>query len=253
MSIPFLVALYWPVWGHCAPLAAMSGRFLRAWQWPFLFLLPLIQFPSWSTHLVRAFGTGIRGSRFLVQIFLIALAYPLILLLIWSDIQDLPYPLRVSSLHWAWVPVFVILAVPLFLAPINEGLLIFLRLRRVTIDLMRLMNAVTRSPLMEGNKSRLALLRSVRARKRLAATLLTERRLSELVAAIERDRERGRRFGWRRPDPDLSWEQGLQTWYRRHARRGTGLTFLDGPILDELCQLLIAVQTALRPPQDESS
>jgi hypothetical protein len=124
--------------------------------------------------------------------------------------------------------------------------LMLFKARSSKIDLLRLLYRHARSR--RTSYTFVARLRAVRQDKRLVVTQWTERILTETTAAIARDSDAANRFGWRKPDPDPSWDPAVQAWYRKRARRGIGVAFLDGPVLDELLLLLDDVQKAMVYP-----
>ena len=44
---------------------------------------------------------------------------------------------------------------------------------------------------------------------------------------------------------DAAWAEDVKTWYRRYARRGSGVAYLDGVVLHDLIELRDALRARL--------
>ncbi len=239
----------WLVWGSVAPFAVLNGSFLKRWQWPFIVLLPIIRFPSWIGDLARALWVTVRTSATQGKVY-----FGSLLVLLWiffgliGNSQEILGEERLShsSLGYALMLLFPYILISLVGALVGLVSLMLFKAGSGKVDLLRLLKRHARST--RSAYTFIARLRAVRKAKRLAATQWTERILTETTAAIARDTDAANRFGWRKPEPDPSWDPAVQAWYRKRARRGIGVAFLDGPVLDELLLLLDDVQKALRYP-----
>ena len=240
------IYIFWSFWGFCAPLAALSGRFTAAWQWPLVVLEPFLQAKSTAGQI----AAGLRRATASASMYTVRLsifAVPVLGLLIFAGSTGLIEriegidPGRVTL---AITAVLYLALLPAFVSDLRTSLLA--RGKR-TIELSQAAYRLA-VPSVSGPRVRLKLLRSLRSRSRLAATAGTERQLADMITAIGRDADKARGAPRAKPAPDSDWHPEVQAWYRKHARRSQGMAFLNGPVLDELLLLLDAVQNALRYP-----
>lgn len=240
--------LLWLLWGSTAPFAVLSGSFLKPWQWPLIVLLPIVNFSSWISCFIHAIWIALRASATQGKIS----SESLMILGLWFFFTFSVAVVALGEDAFSYLARFAILTlfanvlISLLGAVVTRLSLMLFKARSSKVDLLRLLNRHAKSR--RSGYTFIAYLRAVRRGKRLAATQWTERILTETIAAIARDTDTANRFGWRKPEPDPSWDPAVQKWYRKRARRGIGVAFLDGPVLDELLLLLDDVREALRYP-----
>jgi hypothetical protein len=261
---PSLIVLaFWASWGHFGPAAAMYGVLTKKWQWGLVFTFPLLRPRPWITGLSKALFSqfvfwrdfGIYVGALFAVIGLESFVHDLrrssaIIDRVFSPLREPALTANVlGQTYWPLV-VFSLIYLFFFVAPtLNElrlrTLLLFVyaagKRKRSSLRIMKLVAAASRSPLLLGNQSRAFFLRQVRIKSEISPSAQLKHHLKGIVFAITRDTDRRATSFLRKPVPESRWQDTVQAWYERHARRGNGVAYLDGPVVDELVILQMQV------------
>jgi hypothetical protein len=237
--------MLWLMWDHAAPLAALTGRFLRPWQWLFVWLVPLVIFPRWLLEVSLAVVHLAKNSRLWLAIALYLLALPGIgLVLQEAKISDEPLPYDFGPATRPLAVLALLFLLPSVLSDARSRLLSF---GKGPVPISKVLNRCAAGSIF-GLHERLRLLRTLRRRKRLAASAKTKSQVADAISAISRDVDGARASPWIKPRPDPGWDPAVQRWYRKYARRGRGVAYLDGPVLDELVLLHAEIVSSIHYP-----
>jgi hypothetical protein len=256
-----VIVLGWACWGHSAPFAALTGHFVRRWQWPLVFVAPLAAMPKWLGGIVTTITSGALHSRTLALTIIsspVVVGIPMIRKelhhLFPGIFRDLDHPY--GPTNWGLVIVtaaIVTIALRVGLNGLRLSIYeVSMRLfPRTPIDLQKLLSLSLLNPLFFGSFDRHRLLHWVRLNGNIVPNEANLRMVRDLSSAISRDLEKHDRLSFKMTPPDPSWDDSVKRLYRGRRQRGTGLAFLGGSVLDEIVALQAQLENA-RELSDET-